>query len=48
MTVAAMLLPLAAEHFKLGSVLSLVIPLGVLVVVWIWYTVFLRRGSGEA
>jgi hypothetical protein len=36
-----------ATHFLTGSILSLVLPLGVLVCVAIWYVVLWRRGSGE-
>lgn len=36
-----------ASHFLTGSILSLVLPLGVLVLVAVWYTVLWRRGSGE-
>lgn len=43
----AVILPLAIHYIDAG-ILSLVIPLGVLVVVAIWYVVFMRRGSGEA
>ena len=38
--------PLAA-HFLTGSILSLVLPLGVLIVVAVWYVMLWRRGSGE-
>jgi hypothetical protein len=38
--------PLAA-HFLTGSILSLVLPLGVLIVVAVWYVLLWRRGSGE-
>jgi hypothetical protein len=38
--------PIAA-HFLTGSILSLVIPLGVLLVVVAWYGLVLRRGAGE-
>jgi hypothetical protein len=44
---SAIILPLAI-HYIDGGILSLVIPLGVLIVVAIWYVLFLRRGSGEA
>ena len=30
-----------------GSILTLVLPLGVLIVVAIWYVVLWRRGTGE-
>jgi hypothetical protein len=36
-----------ASHFLAGSILSLVLPLGVLIVVAIWYVVLWRRGTGE-
>ena len=36
-----------ATHFLTGSILSLVLPLGVLVCVAIWYVVLWRRGTGE-
>jgi hypothetical protein len=36
-----------ATHFLTGSILSLVVPLGVLICVAIWYVVLWRRGSGE-
>jgi hypothetical protein len=39
-------IPLAA-HFLTGSILSLALPLGVLIVVAIWYVAEWRRGSGE-
>ena len=42
----AILTPLA-NHFLTGSILSLVIPLGGLIVVAIWYGVRWRRGAGE-
>jgi hypothetical protein len=40
------LVPTAAS-FLTGSILTLVIPLGVLIVVAVWYVVLWRRGSGE-
>ena len=40
------LVPIAAS-FLTGSILSLVLPLGVLVLITIWYVVLWRRGSGE-
>jgi hypothetical protein len=43
----AIVLPIATKSLT-GGILSLVVPLGVLVVVAIWYVVFVRRGSGEA
>ncbi|MGO9320992.1 MAG: hypothetical protein ACLQBY_09360 [Solirubrobacteraceae bacterium] len=36
-----------ASHFLTGSILTLVLPLGVLIVVAIWYVVMWRRGTGE-
>ncbi len=36
-----------ADHFLTGSVLSLVLPLGVLIVVAVWYVFMWRRGTGE-
>ena len=41
-----MLTPLAS-HFLAGSILSLVLPLGVLILVVIWYSLRWRRGAGE-
>ena len=38
---------LIASGFLTGSILSLVLPLGVLIAVTIWYLVLWRRGSGE-
>ncbi len=35
-----------ATHFLAGSILSLGLPLGVLIVVIVWYTVLARRGFG--
>jgi hypothetical protein len=43
----ALIVPIAS-HYLTGSILSLVIPLGILVVVAIWYVVVFRRGSGES
>ena len=43
---AAITVPLAA-HFLTGSILTLAIPLGVLILVAIWYFVMWRRGVGE-
>jgi hypothetical protein len=39
-------LPLAS-HFLTSSILTLVLPLGVLIIVAIWYVVMWRNGSGE-
>jgi len=36
-----------ASHFLTGSILTLVLPLGVLILVAIWYVVMWRRGTGE-
>jgi hypothetical protein len=36
-----------ASSFLTGSILSLVLPLGVLIAVTIWYLVLWRRGVGE-
>jgi hypothetical protein len=38
--------PLAA-HILTGSILTLALPLGVLIIVAIWYVVLWRRGEGE-
>jgi hypothetical protein len=38
--------PIAA-HFLTGSILSLVVPLGVLIAVAAWYALVLRGGAGE-
>jgi hypothetical protein len=39
-------LPIAA-HLLTGSILTLVLPLGVLIVVAIWYVLLWRGGIGE-
>lgn len=39
-------IPLAA-HFQTGAILTLALPLGVLIVVAVWYTLMLRGGAGE-
>ena len=36
-----------ASHFLTGSILSLVLPLGALICVAIWYVALWRGGSGE-
>jgi hypothetical protein len=36
-----------ASHFLTGSILSLVLPVGVLIVVALWYALRWRRGAGE-
>jgi hypothetical protein len=38
--------PIAA-HFLTGSILTLALPLGVLIVVAVWYVLILRSGAGE-
>ena len=35
------------RHFLTGSILTLVLPLGVLIAVAVWYVVLWRRGAGE-
>jgi hypothetical protein len=39
-------IPMAA-HFLTGSILTLAIPLGVLIVVAVWYVLLWRGGMGE-
>jgi hypothetical protein len=39
-------IPIAA-HFLTGSILTLVLPVGVFIVVAIWYVLLWRRGTGE-
>ncbi|HXR28055.1 MAG TPA: hypothetical protein VN772_00655 [Solirubrobacteraceae bacterium] len=36
-----------ASDFLTGSILTLVLPLGVLIIVAVWYVVLWRRDSGE-
>jgi len=36
-----------ASSFLTGSILTLVLPLGVLIIVAIWYVVMWRNGTGE-
>jgi hypothetical protein len=36
-----------ASDFLTGSILTLALPLGVLIVVAIWYVLLWRRGTGE-
>jgi hypothetical protein len=36
-----------ASGFLTGSILTLVLPLGVLIIVAIWYVVMWRNGTGE-
>jgi hypothetical protein len=36
-----------ASHSQVASVLTLVVPLGVLIVVALWYGLLWRRGTGE-
>lgn len=43
---AAITIPLAS-HFLTGSILTLVLPLGVLIAVAVWYVVLFMRGTGE-
>ena len=38
--------PIAA-HFLTGSILTLVLPVGVFIVIAIWYFLLWRRGTGE-
>jgi hypothetical protein len=38
---------LIIASFLTGSILTLVVPLGVLIAVSIWYVVLFNRGSGE-
>jgi hypothetical protein len=42
----AIAVPLAS-HFLAGSILTLVLPVGVLIVILIWYSFLWRRGAGE-
>jgi hypothetical protein len=39
-------LDLIASHFLAGSILTLVLPLGLLVAIGVYWIVLLRRGSG--
>ena len=39
-------IPIASD-FLAGSILTLVLPLGVLIAVVVWYVLVLRRGAGE-
>jgi hypothetical protein len=39
-------IPIAA-HILTGSILTLALPLGVLIVVVVWYLLLWRRGMGE-
>jgi hypothetical protein len=36
-----------ASDFLTGSILTLALPLGLLIIVAVWYVVLWRRGSGE-
>jgi hypothetical protein len=36
-----------ASSFLTGSILTLALPLGVLILVAVWYVVLWRRGTGE-
>lgn len=38
---------LAATHFLTGSILTLVIPLGLFIAVVVWYVLVWRKQSGE-
>lgn len=40
-------LPIATSHFLTGSVLTLVVPLGTLIAVALWYILLWRSGSVE-
>lgn len=40
-------MPIIASSFLTGSILTLVLPLGVLIAVAIWYVVLFSRGTGE-
>jgi hypothetical protein len=42
----AIAVPLAS-HFLAGSILTLVLPVGVLIAILIWYGLLLRSGAGE-
>jgi hypothetical protein len=44
MSIAALVIASGAET---GSILTLALPLGVLIVVAVWYVVLWRQGSGE-
>lgn len=35
-----------ASHFLIGSILTLVMPTGLLIAVTIWWTILIRRRSG--
>jgi hypothetical protein len=39
-------IPIAA-HFLTGSILTLVLPLGVVIIVGLWYGLLWQRGHGE-
>ena len=36
-----------ASHFLTGSILTLVLPVGVFIAIAIWYVLLWRRGTGE-
>ncbi len=36
-----------AAHFLAGSILTLVLPVGLLIAVGVWWGLLLRRGSGD-
>jgi len=38
---------LVASGFLTGSILTLVLPVGVLIAVAVWYVVLFNRGTGE-
>ena len=39
--------PMLASDFLTGSILTLVVPLGVLLAIVVWYGLLWARGSGE-
>jgi hypothetical protein len=41
------LAPILASSFETAAVLTLVLPLGVLILVALWYLVLWHRGAGE-
>ena len=38
---------IVASSFLTGSILTLVLPVGVLIAVTIWYVILFNRGTGE-
>jgi hypothetical protein len=36
-----------ASHFLTGSILTLVLPVGVFIAIAVWYVLMWRRGTGE-